>query len=97
MKKELKDSKPRLEPRTSKHGFTFMFDRDIKKFHGEEWCKKFQKNMSGSTCPMITEDDEISEGYLQESEWGKYAPACYSWDYTRFADLIDYNKPTYFD
>lgn len=95
MSTELKDSKARLEPRKSKHGFSFMFDKDIKEFHGEEWYKKFNEEMIGSTCPIIDAPEDLPEGYAVPG--AKYALACYSWDYTRFADLIDYNKPTYFD
>lgn len=53
--------------------------------HGEEWAEKWNKAAGeGNTMTMVEEDGEQAGGIFME-------------DYQRFADVVDYNKPTYWD
>lgn len=71
----------RLKPETW-HEIPYLEFTEIEKFHGKEWYKKWAKAFGpGNTCPVI--DNKSA--------------CCYFWDYERFADVVDYNKETYWD
>lgn len=53
----------------------------VEKFHGKKWFKKFSIGAGANTCPVIP-----NKGVCM-----------YFHDYERFADLVDFNKPTYWD
>jgi len=90
--------KNRLKPYISRHEYSYVLYRDIEEFHGEEWYKKFTAQMRGSTCPCVDKADaEENEHEFVPVEGYPWMSAVYSWDYERFADAIDYNRPTYFD
>ena len=75
----------RLEPQVWNKIHYVKF-QDIREFHGKEWYKKWINAFGpGNTCPVI-EDGKM-----------KAFDACYHSDYTRFADVVDLGKPTYWD
>lgn len=79
----------RLKPRQNK-SFSFVFNKEISDFHGQEWYEKYCKVSGINTCPVINSED-IPKKYK------KFPYAMYYWDYERFADLLDNNKETYWD
>lgn len=82
--------KERMKPRIYK-GVKYVLGEDIKKFHGNKWFKEYVKvSGTGNTGIIIPENDK-SHNKAKE-QYGIY----YN-DYSRFADVIDYNKSTYFD
>ena len=68
----------------------YVLFEDVKKFHGKKWSEKFDKLIYGSTGMLIPSNDP-SHGKNKEQF------AIYEWDYQRFADVIDFKRPTYFD
>lgn len=69
----------------------YVLSDDIKKFHGAAWYKKYVKAAGpGNTCMVVPANDP-SHGKK------KYQIGIYFWDYERFADVVDFNIPTYFD
>lgn len=59
---------------------------EIRKFHGEEWFKKWcDAAGTANTSPIIKNGKE------------KPFAACDYYDYLRFSNVVDFNKPTYFD
>lgn len=83
--------KDRLKSRIYlKTKLSYVLFEDIKNHHGDAWAKKFGKLIYGSTGTIIPAND--SSHNLPTVQFG-----IYSWDYHRFADQIDFKKPTYFD
>ena len=62
----------------------YVTGQQIKDFHDEDFCKKFDKEIYGSTCMMIEKGDE-------------QILAIYYEDYERFARKILLGTPTYWD
>lgn len=74
----------RLTPKTI-HDIKYVTWKMVVTHHGEEWAKKWSKAAGeGNTMVMVKED-------------GKDVGGIYVEDYERFADVVDYNKPTYWD
>lgn len=86
-----KESKPkRLLPREY-DGIQYVLYKDIVKLHGSKWAKKYCKVAGpGNTCAVIPANHP-SHGKR------KYQTGIYMWDYERFADVVDFGIPTYFD
>lgn len=72
-------------------GIKYVTFEDIKKCHSTEWCKKFWKVAGPGNTMMIVPANDPSHGKKEE------VIGMYSWDYMRFADVVDFAKPTYFD
>lgn len=73
------------------NGIEYVLGQDIKKFHGSEWCKKYNKASGyANTCMCVPANDPSHNKSREQI-------AIYYWDYIRFANVVDYNKPTYFD
>lgn len=68
----------------------YVLGKDIRKLHGKKWSEKFSKLYYGSTGMVISANDS-SHGEKKD-QFG-----IYEWDYSRFADQIDFGTPTYFD
>ena len=80
----------RLEPRVY-HKTPYVLDADIRKLHGATWFKKFVKAAGpGNTMMIIPANDPSHKKSRQQI-------GMYMWDYERFADVVDFNRPTYFD
>jgi hypothetical protein len=62
----------------------YVTGSDIEDFHGKEWAGKFHKAFGIGTCSIVMEK-------------GAQRIGIYYHDYIRFADVVDYNRPTYFD
>jgi hypothetical protein len=74
----------RLTPRTVIN-IDYVTHKMMLAYHGKEWTTKFNKAIGdGNTMIMVEEDGEQVGGIFVE-------------DYERFADAVDYNKPTYWD
>lgn len=96
LKKEIKRLTPRIfnsrKSSLAKDGdLKYVLFDDIKKFHDKNWVKKYIKASGpANTCAIIPANDK-SHG-LKEDQIGIYYH-----DYLRFADVVDYNIPTYWD
>jgi hypothetical protein len=90
MKKKLAMKRVRLKPRMFQC-ISYVLSSDIKSFHGATWFKKYVK-VSGpaNTCAVIPANDP-SHGKNKEQI------GIYMWDYERFADVVDFSLPTYWD
>ncbi len=89
-KKKIKTKKHSRLPRRRYAGVEFVFKSDIEELHGKEWSDKFAKAFGINTQIMIPPN------YPGNSTGENLAGIFYD-DYERFADVVDYNKPTYFD
>lgn len=79
-----KEKFPRLKPKYYKD-IAYVTGDDIKKFHSKEWVKKYTKAAGyGNTGIIVTEN-------------GKQVFGIYWSDYQRFANVVDYGTPTYWD
>ena len=68
----------------------YVLSSDILKVHGKRWVNKLNKLMAGSTGMIVPAGDP--------SHGKKTAQfVVYSWDYERFAAVINKGEPTYFD
>lgn len=88
--KKIKEKKCKRLPARKCQYFEYVFTSDIVKFHGKAWSEKFFKVAGVNTHAMVP-DDEVPKKYKGN------ASNYFYWDYTRFADVVDYGKPTYFD
>ncbi|MBC8395195.1 MAG: hypothetical protein H8E05_00700 [Bacteroidetes bacterium] len=80
----MKTEMKRLKPKTI-HDIEYVTRKMVVAHHGEEWAKKWSKAAGeGNTMIMVEEGGEQVGGILVE-------------DYERFADVVDYNEPTYWD
>ncbi len=80
----------RLEPRVYA-GTSYVLWKDIIKFHGKRWSKKYNKASGPANTCMIVPANDPSHG-LPDDQIG-----IYYWDYNRFASVVDLNQPTYWD
>ena len=85
----MKSKSNRLAPRMF-HDIEYVLGEDIQNFHGKIWTKKYDKAAGVNTCMIVPANDPSHEKPEEQI-------AIYYWDYTRFADLVDFNKPTYWD
>ena len=69
----------------------YVTHEDIRKFHSKEWVKKFWKVAGPGNTMMSIPANDPSHGKK------KPVTAIYYWDYERFADVVDFKKPTYWD
>lgn len=81
--KKLKTFK-RLNSHTYK-GIRYVLAEEVLNFHGKSWFDQWSHAMG-----------EGNTGIIIPNEYGDKFGIYYH-DYERFADLIDKNKPTYFD
>lgn len=82
--------KKRLSPRNY-NGIEYILGSDIRKFHGKMWTERWSKLFGvGNTGLVIPAGDPSHK--KKTNQFGIYYH-----DYIRFANLLDYNIPTYFD
>ncbi len=74
----------RLTPKIA-HGTEYVTWKMIVAHHGKEWAEKWSKAAGDGNTLMGVEED------------GRIVGGVYMSDYERFADVVDHNKPTYFD
>jgi len=83
--------KPKRLPFREYNNITYVTFEDIEKFHSKEWVKKFWEVAGPGNTMMIIPANDPSHGKK------KPVTGMYSWDYLRFADVVDFKRPTYFD
>jgi len=72
-------------------GISYVLFEDIQKLHGKRWTEKYEKVAGpGNTCVVVPANDKSHN--LPSDQIG-----IYMWDYERFANCVDFNKPTYWD
>jgi hypothetical protein len=80
----------RLEPRVYQN-IEYVLWKDIVKFHCKKWSNKYNKAAGpANTCIVVPANDPSH--WLPTEQIGIYYH-----DYKRFADVVDYNNPTYWD
>ena len=88
--KKLVMKRIRLKPRMFQC-IPYVLWSDIKNFHGKMWVKKYVKvSGPGNTCMIVPANDPSHNKNKQQI-------GIYIWDYERFADVVDFSLPTYFD
>jgi hypothetical protein len=72
-------------------GIHYVLGSDIVKFHGKKWAKKYTDVAGPGNTGIIVPANHPSH------KKRKYQFGIYMWDYERFADVVDFGTPTYFD
>ena len=74
-----------VAPRTTPSGIEYVTHKMIVAHHGEEWAEKWSKAAGDGNTMVVVEED------------GKKVGGTYFHDYERFARVVNYGTPTYFD
>ena len=74
-----------VAPRTTPSGIEYVTHKMIVAHHGEEWAEKWNKAAGDGNTMVVVEED------------GKKVGGTYFHDYERFARVVNYGTPTYFD
>ena len=90
MNKKLAMKRVRLKPRMFDN-VSYVLSADIRKFHGPAWFKKYVKAAGPANTCIVVPANDPSHGKNKEQI------GIYMWDYERFADVVDFSLPTYWD